>query len=121
LRTSCTIQINLKLNADLVTLSGCKTGLGKLSRGEGLIGLTRAFLYAGASSLLVSLWSVDESTSKLMKHFYQNLRKGQNKAAALRNAKLKLLKTRRNGISFAHPYLWAPFILVGQNRQIDLN
>jgi len=105
---------NLKLNADLVTLSACETGLGKLSRGEGLIGLTRGFIYAGASSVLVSLWSVDESTAALMKIFYQNLKAGMSKAEALRQAKLKLIRTRENGISFAHPFLWAPFVLVGE-------
>ncbi len=105
---------NLKLNADLVTLSACETGLGELSRGEGLIGLTRAFMYAGASSVLVSLWSVDESTAALMKIFYQNLKDGMSKAEALQRAKLKLIRTRENGISFAHPFLWAPFVLVGE-------
>ena len=105
---------NLKLNVELVTLSACETGLGKLCRGEGLIGLTRAFIYAGAPSILVSLWSVDESTGELMKYFYRNLKKGRSKAEALRNAKLRLIKTRHEGISFAHPYLWAPFVLVGE-------
>ncbi|NIT57328.1 MAG: CHAT domain-containing protein, partial [Aliifodinibius sp.] len=66
---------NLRLNAELVVLSGCNTGLGRLSRGEGLIGVTRAFLYAGAPSLVVSLWPVnDESTAELMKYFYRNLK-----------------------------------------------
>lgn len=107
---------NLKLNADLVTLSACETGLGKLSRGEGLIGLTRGFIYAGAPSVLVSLWSVDESTAALMKIFYQNLKEGMSIAEALRQAKLKLIQTRENGISFAHPFLWAPFVLVGEGK-----
>ncbi len=105
---------NLQLNADLVTLSACETGLGKLSRGEGLIGLTRAFMYAGAPSVLVSLWSVDESTAALMKIFYQNLKEGMSKAEALRQAKLKLIPTRENGMSFSHPFLWAAFVLVGE-------
>lgn len=107
---------NLKLNADLVTLSACETGLGKLSRGEGLIGLTRGFIYAGTPSVLVSLWSVDESTAALMKIFYQNLKDGMSKAEALRRAKLKLIHTRENGFSFAHPFLWAPFVLVGETK-----
>ena len=105
---------NLDLNAELVTLSACETGLGKLSRGEGLIGLTRAFMYAGASSVLVSLWSVDESTGELMEPFYTAIQENKTKAEALRMAKLELIKTTKNGISFSHPYLWAPFILVGQ-------
>jgi len=105
---------NLCFKANLITLSACETGLGKLSRGEGLIGLTRGFLYAGAASVLVSLWSVDESTAALMKIFYQNLKAGMSKAEALRQAKLKLLRTRENGVSFSHPFLWAPFVLVGE-------
>ena len=106
---------NLRLNADLVTLSACETGLGKLSRGEGVIGLTRAFIYAGAPSVIVSLWSVDQSTAILMKEFYRNLKSGDTKAEALRQAKIKLLGTRVQGMSFAHPFLWAPFVLVGRN------
>lgn len=105
--------LNLSLNANLVTLSACETGLGKLSRGEGLIGLTNAFLYAGASSVLVSLWSVDESTGLIMKYFYQNLKDGMNKTKALQKAKLSLLETHKKGMSFAHPFLWAPFVLMG--------
>ena len=110
---------NLKLNADLVTLSACETGLGKLSRGEGLIGLTRAFMYAGAPSVLVSLWSVSESTAEVMKYFYQNLNTGKTKTEALRQAKLKLIKSEsefKDGqrFSFANPFLWAPFVLMGE-------
>ena len=72
---------NLELNANLVTLSACETGLGKLSKGEGIIGLTRALLYAGAKSVLVSLWSVaDESTSQLMIHFYRHILAGKRQA-----------------------------------------
>ena len=88
----------------------------RLSRGEGLIGLTRAFMYAGSPSVLVSLWSVDESTAALMKIFYQNLKDGMSKAEALRQAKLKLIHTRENGMSFAHPFLWAAFVLVGNTN-----
>jgi|GEM_PF-1361488 len=109
---------NLNLNADLVTLGACETGLGKLSRGEGLIGLTRAFMYAGAPSVVVSLWSVDESTAELMKLFYQNLKEGMTKVEALRQAKLKLIQSNRvfgggQKFSFAQPYLWAAFVLIG--------
>ncbi|UCE20631.1 MAG: CHAT domain-containing protein [Gemmatimonadota bacterium] len=104
---------NMDLKADLVVLSACETGLGELSMGEGLIGLTRAFLYAGVQSVIVSLWSVEESTSQLMKHFYQNLKDGMNKTEALRQAKIKLIHTREEGLSYAHPFLWAPFVLVG--------
>jgi CHAT domain-containing protein len=101
---------NLKLNADMVVLSACETGLGKEVKGEGLIGLTRAFLYAGTPSVVVSLWKVeDRSTAELMTQFYRHLKDGQrSKAAALRQAQLELIRT---GV---HPYFWAPFVLVGQ-------
>ncbi|MFQ6094328.1 MAG: CHAT domain-containing protein, partial [bacterium] len=101
---------NLRLNADLVVLSACETGLGELSAGEGLIGLTRAFMYAGAPSVVVSLWTVDGSTCRLMKGFYLNLKNGMTKAEALRQAKIELIGTREEGISYAHPFLWAPFV-----------
>jgi CHAT domain-containing protein len=104
---------NLKLSADLVVLSACRTGLGKEVRGEGMIGLTRAFLYAGASSVVVSLWSVvDRSTAGLMMDFYERLDRVSDKAAALQQAKLKMMQTRR----YAHPYYWAPFVLVGEQK-----
>ncbi len=111
---------NLDLNADLVTLSACETGLGKLQRGEGLIGLTRAFMYAGAKSVMVSLWSVhDQSTTYLMKEFYKNLKEKSLKPKnALRMAKLQLLKetTELQGteISYSNPFYWAPFVLIGE-------
>ena len=83
----------LKLNADLVTLSACETGLGKVIKAEGMVGLTRSFLYAGASSIVVSLWSVaDDSTANLMINFYRNISQGANKVNALRKAKLDLMK-----------------------------
>jgi len=112
---------NLDLNADLVTLSACETGLGKLSKSEGFVGLTRAFMYAGARSLLVSLWSVDESTALLMEEFYGNLSRDQTKTKALRNAKLSVIgKTVKLDkgleISLAHPFYWAPFVLFGNHN-----
>lgn len=101
---------NLELTADLAVLSACDTGLGKKVRGEGIIGLTRAFFYAGVPSVVVSLWQVaDDSTADLMVRFYRHLAAGEGKAASLRAAKLELL---RDG-SYANPYHWAPFILVG--------
>jgi CHAT domain-containing protein/Flp pilus assembly protein TadD len=101
---------NLELHADLVVLSACKTGLGKEVSGEGLIGMARAFLYAGAGSILVSLWQVDdESTSDLMVTFYRYLQKLGDKSEALRRAKLEAIDNSR----YVHPYFWAPFILVG--------
>jgi len=102
---------NLNLDADLVVLSACETGLGKMIRGEGLVGLTRAFMYAGARSVVVSLWRVaDQSTSLLMQRFYESLIVLQNgKTDALRAAKLAMIDDER----FAHPFHWAPFVLVG--------
>lgn len=104
---------NLKLQADLVVLSACHTALGKQLKGEGMIGLTRAFMYAGAPSVVVSLWQVaDRSTAELMVKFYQQLDLSGDKAEALRQAKLKLMENPRYG----HPYYWAPFVLVGETR-----
>lgn len=103
---------NLNLNADLVVLSACETGLGKMARGEGLIGLARGFLYAGATNLLVSLWQVnDVSTANLMVAFYQNMLEGKSKAAALREAKLRMIE---HEAKYARPYYWAPFVLIGK-------
>ncbi len=102
---------NLKLDADLVTLSACQSGLGKMVRGEGLVGLTRGFMYAGTSSLLVSLWSVyDKSTAELMRKFYTYYREGMTKIEALRSAKLDMV---REGI-YSSPAKWAPFVLMGE-------
>jgi len=105
---------NLNLNADLVVLSACQTGLGKLIRGEGMVGLTRAFIYAGTPTVLVSLWSVsDFSTATLMGEFYRNLVKEKlSKTDALRKAQLTLLGDEK----FAHPFYWAPFVIVGDWR-----
>ena len=107
---------DLNLNAELVVLSSCETGLGKLSRGEGLIGLTRAFMYAGAPSVLASLWSVGNPTTKLMTSLYQNMTAGKTKAEALRQAQIKILHSRDAAMSYAHPFFWAPFVLVGDWR-----
>ena len=107
--------MRLKLNADLVTLSACRTGMGRVVGGEGVLGLTRAFLYAGSRSVVASLWNVnDTATAELMKSFYANLRKGEAKDEALRQAKLSMLKSKQPG--WRHPYYWAPFVLVGANN-----
>ncbi|MEN3336090.1 MAG: hypothetical protein V7641_5455 [Blastocatellia bacterium] len=102
---------NLNLPADVVVLSGCQTGLGKEIRGEGLIGLTRGFMYAGAARVVVSLWSVDdEATAELMVGFYSSLLKeGKRPAEALRVAQLKLMQQAR----WRAPHYWAAFILQG--------
>jgi hypothetical protein len=103
---------NLRLAADLVVLSACKTGLGKEIKGEGLIGLTRGFLYAGAPRVVASLWKVDDqATAELIKLFYQRmLRDGLRPAAALRKAQIDMLKRPR----WAAPYYWAGFTLQGE-------
>ncbi|MEQ8470533.1 MAG: tetratricopeptide repeat protein [Marinoscillum sp.] len=102
---------NLDLHADLVTLSACETGLGKFAYGEGIVGLSRAFLYAGAKNLVVSQWKVsDESTAKLMVDFYGAMMNGSTKSSALRDAKLALIKSEK----FKQPYYWAPFVLIGK-------
>lgn len=102
---------NLELNARLVTLSACETGLGKISRGEGVIGLSRALVYAGAQHIVVSFWSVgDESTATMMKTFYRKILEGQaGYHESLRLAKLSLMEDPR----YAAPYYWAPFVLIG--------
>ena len=98
---------NLSLNADLVTLSACETALGKVSTGDDVVGFTRGFLYAGARSLVSSLWQVDDqATRDLMVAFYSNLQ-SMTKDEALRRAQLKVKK------QYQHPYYWAAFVLTG--------
>lgn len=108
---------NMKLSADLVVLSACRTGLGQDVGGEGLLGLTRGFMYAGAQSVVASLWKVDDrATAALMENFYKGLlRDGLTPAAALRAAKIEMRKQER----WRHPYYWAGFILQGDgNRKL---
>ena len=106
---------DLKIDPDLVVLSACETGLGKVIKGEGMVGLTRAFLFAGSPSIVVSLWTVaDTSTSKLMIYFYRYLAKGLTKDAALRKAKLQLMtETEDEEYLYHDPFYWGPFILNG--------
>lgn len=106
---------NLKLSADLVVLSACNTGLGKDVRGEGLIGLTRGFMYAGAAGVAASLWKVDdEATAELMKRFYEGLfNEGLTPAAALRQAQIAMWRQQR----WHEPYYWAAFVIQGQYDQ----
>lgn len=103
---------NLHLPARLVVLSACETGLGQYVKGEGVIGLTRAFLYAGAHAMIVTLWKVeDQSTSELMTDFYtRGILARRPPDVALRNAKLSMIKKD------VHPYYWSPFILIGANQ-----
>ena len=109
---------NLTLDAEMVVLSACETGIGELQRGEGVISLARGFVYAGAGSLVTSLWSVDDlSTKQVMELFYQNLKSGQTKDAALRNAKLTYLASTPQK---AHPFYWAAFAPIGNMESIEL-
>ncbi|MDB9513042.1 CHAT domain-containing protein, partial [Kamptonema animale CS-326] len=105
---------NLKLSADLVVLSACQTGLGQNIQGEGMVGLTRGFMYAGVKRVVVSFWNVDdEGTATLMASFYQGmLQKGLTPAAALRAAQLEMLQQEK----WRSPYYWAAFTLQGEWR-----
>jgi len=124
---------NLKLNADLVVLSACSTARGRLLKGEGMVGLCRAFFYAGTPSVVASLWNVsDASTSQLMAELFKGLRaRGESPAEALRRAKLQLISARKvepfavvsdtatpealeAAGSYSHPFYWASFVLIGR-------
>ncbi len=104
---------NLKLNADLVVLSGCQTALGREMDGEGLVGLTRGFMYAGAARVLASLWRIeDRATAELMTRFYRSMwADGATPAAALRSAQLSIRQERR----WQDPYYWGTFVLQGDD------
>jgi CHAT domain-containing protein len=106
---------NLNLSADLVVLSACSTGLGKDIKGEGLVGLTRGFMYAGAKSVVASLWEVDDrATAELMGHFYKAmLQDGLTPAAALKSAK----EAMRRQSAWRAPYFWAGFVLHGEYQE----
>ena len=100
-------------NVALITLSACESGLGRVARGDEILGFTRSFLSAGASSLLVSLWQVeDESTALLMTTMYGGLAQGQPAAAAMQRAQLQVMQNP----AFREPYFWAAFDLVGDWR-----
>lgn len=100
----------LRTSASLITLSGCGTGLSSVVAGDELLGLVRGFLYAGATSVLISLWDVnDRTTADLMKYFYGHLTHGEPKNQSLRSAMLQLRQEQ------PHPYYWAPFLLMGDS------
>jgi CHAT domain-containing protein len=104
---------NLNLPVELVVLSACETGLGKEVKGEGLIGLVRGFLYAGARGVIASSWAVDDAaTAELMTELYRGLFDGRSPAAALREAQAAVSKIPR----FRHPYYWAGFEVQAQWR-----
>jgi CHAT domain-containing protein len=100
----------LRFSPDLLVLSGCQTGIGTLEKGEGIYGMSSAFFYAGARSILLSLWSInDKATAMFMEYFYRRLTGGKPAAEALRLAKMQMLRSR-----YAHPFYWAAFILNGR-------
>lgn len=105
---------NLQLPAELVVLSACQTGLGKVIKGEGMVGLTRGFMYAGAARIIVSMWNVsDKGTAELMARLYQGMiTGGMRPTAALREAQLALWKQKQ----WRSPYYWAAFIQQGEWR-----
>ncbi|HDZ07292.1 hypothetical protein LCGC14_0117850 [marine sediment metagenome] len=109
---------NLTLNASLVTLSGCESGIGELKRGEGFLSLARGFFYSGAASITSTLWKInDNSSSDLMGNFYLNLADGKAKDESLREAKLTFLeKNKENGLS--HPYWWSGYIIQGNTKPL---
>ncbi len=103
---------NLELNAGLVVLSSCESGLGKLVRGEGMMALTRGFLYSGADNIIFSLWKIpDKHTSELMIEFYKQMLAGKSYSESLKKAKLTLIKNE----STARPRSWASFVLIGSD------
>lgn len=108
---------NLNLNAQLVVLSACKTGIGKLSKGEGIMSLARGFMYAGVPSIVMTLWEIEDiSSANIMDKFYQNLNNGLNLDDALRNSKLTYLKEADQ--MHSHPYFWAAYVQIGDNSSV---
>ncbi|MGD1714996.1 CHAT domain-containing protein, partial [Dapis sp. BLCC M172] len=106
---------NLEMPAELVVLSACETGVGEEIRGEGLVSLTRGFMYAGAKRVVVSLWSVeDNSTSELMQNYYRKiLEKGKNPVESMRETQLEMLSSE----NWNSPYYWAPFVVQGEWKE----
>jgi len=108
---------NMKYNARLAVLSSCKTGYGKIQKGEGVMSLARGFMYAGCPSIVMTLWEVsDRSGAKLMKDFYRSLKKGKNKTMSLRNAKLEFL--RKADQLKAHPFFWSTYVAIGDSTPL---
>ena len=105
----------LKLDADLVTLSACQTGLGRFIKGEGIEGINRAFFFAGASSVLMSLWAVnDQASYQFMPRFYSHLRSSESIVDALRRSKIEMI----NSEALSHPFYWAGFVVSGKADKV---
>lgn len=112
---------NLRLDADLVTLSACESGIGDLKRGEGFLSLARGFFYSGAASIASTLWKInDASTTKLMTSFYKNLSKGESKDIALQNAQIAFLQNNRDN-ALSHPYYWSAFVISGNTAAVSFS
>lgn len=112
---------NMTLNANMVTLSACQTGIGKLQKGQGMMSLSKGFYYAGAKSIVNTLWKInDKSTVQLMENFYEELSRGKSKTEALRLAKLKYLESTDDEL-LKHPYYWAAFVVSGDASPITNN
>lgn len=110
----------LGLQAGLVVLSACETGIGKYQRGEGVVSIGRGFMYAGAPSLLMTLWSLnDQSGAAIIEQFYKNLSEGMEKDEAIRQAKLFYLDNYPS--EYTHPFMWAAFVQVGDYSSIQIN
>jgi CHAT domain-containing protein len=106
---------NLPHAPDMVVLSSCRSGVGKVVRGEGMVSLSRAFFYAGSRSLVVSLWPVDDqSTSRWMIEFYRCIASGMDREEAVRAVKIAFLHSDTPALK--HAYYWAPFIMMGRSR-----
>jgi len=106
---------NLRLSADMIVLSACQTGKGRLENVEGVLGLPRIFFYCGARSVVSSLWKInDKSTTQFMSHFYKYLSEGNSKSQALRLAKIKMINSR-----YSHPFFWASFVLYGDSSPLQ--
>jgi CHAT domain-containing protein len=111
-----------ELNAGLVVLSACETGIGKYQRGEGVVSIGRGFMYAGSPSLLMTLWVLnDQSGAYIIQQFYQNLAEGMEKDEAIRQAKITYLKNTKDNDPASHPFLWAPFVQLGDYSSIKIN
>jgi len=109
----------MRLHSQMVVLSACNTGVGELQRGEGIISLARGFSYAGAASIITTLWQIDDqSTSQIMQYFYRNLKAGMTKDAALWQAKRTYLASCNN--MRAHPLFWAAFVPIGNMEALNL-
>jgi CHAT domain-containing protein len=99
----------LDFRSDLVVLSACQSGKGTLETGEGILGLTGGFLFAGSRAVLVSLWNIDDrSTAVFMSNLYRHLANGESSSRALQKAKVEMIRSR-----FSHPFYWAAFSLIG--------